>query len=129
MPVTQIDKNGQEVQDLELKDVNINPHRTYNIFSVAKRMKYEWKFYGDITELGLKKGSINVEFDIVINTPKGLLFHTFLKRKEILRKKNLLATEGSEGRKVSTEKKKISVTLAHEILVHMGEARARATLV
>ena len=42
-------------------------------------------------------------------------------------KKNLPAAEGSEGRKVSTEKKKISATLAHEILGHMGEARTRAT--
>ena len=122
LPVTQIDKNVQEVQDLELKDVNLNPHGTYNIFSVTKRMKYGWKFYGDGTVLGLKKGSIKVDFDIVINIPNGLLFCTYLKRKEILSKKNLLAAEGSEGRKVSAEKKKISATLAHEILGHMGEA-------
>ena len=43
LPVTQIDKNRQEVQYLELKDVNLNPHGTYNIFSVTKRMKDGWK--------------------------------------------------------------------------------------
>ena len=67
-------RHRQEVQDLELKDVNLNPHGTYNIFSVTKRMKYGWKFYGDDTVLVLKKGSIKVEFDIVIDTPKVLLF-------------------------------------------------------
>ena len=68
-----------------------------------------------------------MEFDIVMNTPKGLLFCTYFKRKEISSKKNLLVVEGSEGRKVSTEKKKMSATLAHEIIGHMGEARTRAT--
>ena len=76
LPVTQIDKNGQEVQDLKLKDVTLNPHGTYNIFSVTKRMKDGWKLYGDDIALGLKKRSRKVEFDIVINTPKGLLFFT-----------------------------------------------------
>ena len=127
LPVTQIDKNGKEVQDLELKDVNLNPHGTYNIFSVTRRIKYGWKFYGDDTVLGLKKGSIKVEFDIVINTPKGLLFCTYFKRTEILSEKNLLAAKVSKGRKVSTENNKIPATLAHEILGNMGKSRTRAT--
>ena len=76
LSVTQIDKNGQEVQELKLKDVTLNPHGTYNIFSVTKRMKDGWKLYGDDIALGLKKHSRKVEFDIVINTPKGLLFCT-----------------------------------------------------
>ena len=68
-----------------------------------------------------------MEFDIVINTPKGLLFCTYFKRTEILSEKNLLAAKVSKGRKVSTENNKIPATLAHEILGHMGEARTRAT--
>ena len=127
LPVTQIDKNGQEVQDLELKYLTLNPHGTYNIFSVTKRMNDGWNLCGDNTVLVLKKGSRKVEFDIVINTTKGLLFFTYFRRKEMLIEKNLLTAEGSEGRKVGTEKKKISATLAHEILGHMGEARTRAT--
>ena len=82
--------------------------------------------YGDDTVLGIKKGSRKVDFDIVINTPKGLLFCMYFKHKESLSEKNLLSTEGSEGIKVSTKKKQISATLAHEILGHMGEARRRA---
>ena len=119
LPVTQIEKNGQEVQYLYLKYVTLNPHLTYNLFSVTKRMKYGWKLYGVDTVLGLKKGSRKVEFDIVINTPKGFLFCTYFKRKEILSENKLLAVECREGRKVSTEKKKISATLVHEILGHM----------
>ena len=42
LPVTKIDKNRQEVQELDLKDVTLKPHGTYNIFSVTKRMKYGW---------------------------------------------------------------------------------------
>ena len=84
LPVTQIDKNGQEVQDLELKDVTLNPHATYNLFSVTNRMKDGWKFYSGDTVLGLNKGSIKVEFDIFINKTKGLLFCAYLKSKEIL---------------------------------------------
>ena len=57
LPVTQIDNNVQEVQDLELKDVTLNPHGTYNLFSVTNRMKDGWKLYGDDTMLRLKKGS------------------------------------------------------------------------
>ena len=81
-----------------------------------KKMKYGWKLYGDDTVLGLKKGSIKVEFDIVINTHKGLLFCMYFKGEENLSENNLLTVEGPEGRKVSTEKNKISATLGHEIL-------------
>ena len=77
--------------------------------------------------LGLKKGSTKVDFDIVMNTPKGLLFCRYFKQKEILIEKNLLTAECSEGRKVRTEKKKVSATLAHDILRHMGEACTIAT--
>ena len=107
--------------------MTLNPNGTYNLFSVTKRMKDGWKLYGDDTVLGLKKGSRKVDFDIVMNTPKGLLFCRYFKQKEILIKKNLLTAECSEGRKVRTEKKKISATLAHDILRHMGEARTIAT--
>ena len=57
LPVTKIDKNRQEVQELDLKDVTPKPHGTYNIFSVTKRMKYGWELYGDDTVLVLKKVS------------------------------------------------------------------------
>ena len=95
--------------------------------SVTNRMKDGWKLYGDDTVLGLKKGYRMVEFDIIINTPKGLLFCTYFKRKKILRENNLLSAEVREVRKLSTEKKKISATLAHEILGHMGESCTIAT--
>ena len=55
LTVTQMDKNGQELQDLELTDVTLNPHGTYNIFSLMNSMKYGWKLYGYDTVLGLKK--------------------------------------------------------------------------
>ena len=84
MPVTKIDKNGQEVQDLDLKDVILNPHATYNIFRVTNRIKDGWKFYSGDTVLVIKKGSIKVEFDIFINKTKGLLFCTYFKSKEVL---------------------------------------------
>ena len=86
--------------------MTLNPHGTYNLFSVTKRMKDGWKLYGGDTVLGLKKGFRKVEFDIVVNTPKGLLFCTYFKRKKNLSEKNLLAVEGSKGRKVRTEKNK-----------------------
>ena len=68
--------------------MTLNPHGTYTIFSVTKRIKEGWKLYGDDTVLGLKKGSRKVEFDIVINTTKGLLFFTYFRRKEMLIEKN-----------------------------------------
>ena len=74
LPVNQIDKNRQEVQYLELKDVTLNPHGTYNLFGVKNRMKDGWKLYSDDIMLGIKKGSRKLEFDIVVNTPKGLFF-------------------------------------------------------
>ena len=44
--MTQLDKNGQEVQQLVLKDVTVTPQGSYNLFSVTKRMMDAWELYG-----------------------------------------------------------------------------------
>ena len=129
MQVTQVNKNGREVQELELKDVMLNPQGTYSLFSMKKRMKEGWTLYGDETKSGLRKGSRNVEFDIIIKTSKGALFCAYFKRKEVTGEKGLILESKRNKVEESTRSvtKKISVTLAHEVLGHMGEARTRAT--
>ena len=76
LSVTQHKKNGQEVQKLVLQSVTFTLHGSYNLFSVMKSIKDRWVLYGYITNIGTIKGNNKVEFNIVINTPKGASFCT-----------------------------------------------------
>ena len=122
--MTQLDKNGQEVQQLVLTDVTVTPEGSYNLFSLTKRMKNGRELFGDSTKLGIRKGDKEVIFDIVINTRMGALFCAYMKRKPKGTDEKALAI--ADGSAEKTKKgKKISVKLAHDILGHMGEARTR----
>ena len=128
LPVTQYEKNGQEVQRIALRSVTVTPHGSYSLFSVTKRIKYGWELYGEITKLGIRKVKNKVEFNIVINSPKGALLCTYLKRKTEKYEEKPLANAGENKSEENPPKvNKIYVALAHEIFDSMGEYLTRAT--
>ena len=60
--------------------MTVTPHVSYNLFSVMKMIKDGWGLYGYRRNIGIIKGNKKVEFNILINTPKGTLFYTYLSR-------------------------------------------------
>ena len=72
----------------------------------------------------LNKDDCKVYFDIVANIPKGSFYYTHFNK--IIQERYLA---GTDMYKANTPKtpivNKVSVTFAHKILGHMGEARTR----
>ena len=121
LPVTQHDKKVKEVRRLVWKSVTVTPHGSYNLFSEMKRMKEGCELFGDITKLGIKKVKKEVEFDIVIKTPKWELLCTYLRRKtEKPKEKALVNAENNKSKENPPKMKKTSITLAHKSFGYMG---------
>ena len=115
LPGTVCDKNGYQKSSVILKDVNVVPTSAFNLFSVSKLLKNGWNLSGTKESLVLSKGKSSVTFDIVINTPKGMIYATYLRR-------------GSEVSGAVTDvRTKMSLKQAHERLGHIGKDDVRKT--
>jgi len=62
-----------------MKDVTYLPTGHFNLFSVTKLTKDGWKLHADLKQLWLTKDQNKTVFDIVIPTPKGMLYAMYLK--------------------------------------------------
>ena len=61
-------------------DVSVLLHGKYNLFSLGTMMKKGWQMSGDDQGIIISKGGIQLVFDIIIPTPKGILYAMYLKR-------------------------------------------------
>jgi len=62
-----------------MKDVTYLPTGHFNLFSVTKLTKAGWQLHADLKQLWLTKDQNKIVFDIVIPTPKGMLYAMYLK--------------------------------------------------
>ena len=74
------DKNGNKLHPTILKDVAIVPNSGYNLFSLTKMMSAGWKLIGDKKSLKLKKDKDEINFDITIPTPEGVVYGMYIRR-------------------------------------------------
>ena len=63
-----------------MTDVNVVPTSAFNLLSVSKMLKQGWSLSGNKQGLTLSKNKARFTFDIVINTPQGVIFAMYLKR-------------------------------------------------
>ena len=74
------DKNGNKLHRTILKDVAIVPNSGYNLFSLTKMMSDGWILIGEKNSLKLKKDDTEINFDIAIPTPRGMIYAMKIKR-------------------------------------------------
>ena len=65
-----------------MNEVNIVPGNKYNMFSLMQRQLKGWKLGGNEKSIWLTKGNKMVTFDIMIHTPKGVVYAMYIGRKE-----------------------------------------------
>jgi hypothetical protein len=110
------DKHGNEQGLAKLTDVMLLPTGKFNLFSVTKLLKEGWKLNGDLKKMCLVKGEKTITFDIVIPTPKGVLFAMYMKR-----------TTEIAGATTDVPQKKLNIQQAHDQLGHLSEDSVRQT--
>jgi hypothetical protein len=104
-------KNGVELGTATLTDVVHLPTRSFNLFSVTKMTQAGWILGGNTDEIWLTKDG----FDIVIPTPKGVLFAMYIRR-------------NTEVAGATTDKRQtMTIQQAHDRLAHSGEENTRIT--
>ena len=110
IPGTMCDKDGNELNQGTLKNVNLLPTGKFNLFSLSKMLRLGWKMGGDDTEIWHKSGDKKISFDIIIPTPKGSLYVMYMKR-----------TGAINNEKANASIDKWSIKTAHERLGHCSE--------
>ena len=118
IPTEKIDRYGNHEHFACLKQTQLNPKNTFNLFSETKAMVNDWNLSGnDRDGIIIRKGEFEVKFDIRINTSEGCVWATYFRRTQSL--ENELATAS-----VAT---KLSIQKSHDILGQSNEEATRAT--
>ena len=115
--MTQYSKSGAEGVTFRLTDVSHNEKFNFNLFSAARCLKNGWTMEGgkECIKLISPDGSHNIIFDIVVQTAKGAVFATILKRDHEV-----------AGAKV-TKDDAVSLKVAHAKLGHCDIEKTRRT--
>ena len=109
----ELECKGKLIQ-IRIKDVTILKNGSFNLFSVSQALKKGWILEGDKDRVMIKKGKLEIKFDIKIKTAKGVLFATKIERN----KEFCGAVDGQA-------EVKITEIQAHQKLGHMSMARTR----
>jgi hypothetical protein len=108
-------KNGEELTTATVLDVVYLPTGQFNLFSLTKMTTNQGRILGgDDKGIWLTKGGQKLLFDIVIPTPKGMLFAMYIKR-EI----------GKEMAQTMVDENSIPIQLAHDRLGHSHKDMTR----
>jgi hypothetical protein len=114
IPCTACDKHGNQITEVRMKDVTTIPGGKFSLFSVSKMIKEGWELVGGSkTAIWLVRNKMKVVFDVVIPTPKGVLFASYLKQRDDI------------GGAVQDTSVKMSLVQAHDKLGHMSEDTTR----
>jgi hypothetical protein len=84
IPCELCDRHGNLVRSGKITEVALIKNCPFNLFSVTIMMKEGWKLSGD-SEVGitLSKGNNTLSFDILVATPKGVVYAMYIRRSEI----------------------------------------------
>ena len=74
------DKNGSTLAPITLSGVTYSKDAKLNLLSLTQLMKKGWTIGSDSSGISMTKGGQVLKFDVVINTPKGVLYCIRIKR-------------------------------------------------
>jgi hypothetical protein len=123
-----VNKNGEDQVVVRIEEVMYSPKSRFNLFSLSKQLKKGWKLEGSSESIKLIKDKVVIEFDIKVETKKGVLYCMRVKRNPV---GNETGMAGANDEKINEDKKKpkakmMNIQTAHEKFGHMDEARTRA---
>ena len=78
---TVCDRKGNQLMDVKLTDVAINPNGTFNLFSTSKLQKEGWTLHGNDREISLKKTEQKLNLILLFHRQKGHFTALILREK------------------------------------------------
>jgi hypothetical protein len=113
IPCEICDKYGKTLTTGLIADVALTKNSPFNLFSVTKMMRQDWKLGGDnVNGITLEKKDKVRKFDIPIETPKGVVYAMYVRRSEIAAP--VMPTI-------------MNIEKAHRVLGHQSEEATRKT--
>jgi hypothetical protein len=74
------DQYGNELNRVKIQDVSYLPNRSFNLFSLTQMTSKGWNLGENGEAIWIEKDSKKVVFDLMIPTPKGVLFAMYFAR-------------------------------------------------
>ena len=118
--------DGTEIGSMCIQGATYSPNAKFNLLSLPCMMKKGWSLEGNNKGLKLLKDSQVVNFDVIVNTPKGMLFCLRMKRNE----SEVGAVIASKDKTVTfkdDKTTKVSISKLHGWLGHGCEEQNRIT--
>ena len=114
------DNQGTELRPMGVEQIVHSPDAPFNLISIGRMARLGWSFEGnqDYFHLYDSKGN-ELIFDIVINTPKGMLWAAYMKRVKPTETGLVVAATKA------IKETRMNVKKAHGLLGHLNEDATR----
>jgi hypothetical protein len=77
---TVCDQYGNELNKVAIENVSYLPNGTFDLFSLTQMIHKGWVMGNNKTSIWIEKGQNKVTFDLMIPTPKGMMFAIYFAR-------------------------------------------------
>ena len=110
------DKEGHELNKVQLQSVHVLKQGQFNLFSITKMQRAGWTLSGNKEAIWIEKaGQTKLVFDIVIPTKTGAVYAMYIKRTE----------STNDQANVAAEPPTYNIQQAHDKLGHANEEATR----
>jgi hypothetical protein len=115
------DKYGNFVATVRLESVAYSPINAFNLISIPQLLQQGWVLSGNGEFISVTSpDGVEIQFDIVVKTPKGQVYAACMKRH------NELSAIGADGVETKIQPK-MTINEAHAKYGHCSESLTRAT--
>jgi hypothetical protein len=117
LPGTVCAQYGNELNKVAIENVSYLLNGTFNLFSLTQMILKGWVMGNNTTSIWIEKGRNKVTFNLVIPTPKGIMFAMYFAK-----------IAGATIDKAPTKVPTMMIDQAHVRLGHMSEDATRKTV-
>jgi hypothetical protein len=118
------DQYGHQLNKSTMQDVTLLPTGMFNLFSLSVMQRRGWLLYGDVKKIWLEKEGNKIVFDLMVPTPKGVVYCMYLNRHCEIANPTTDADE-TAAPIVATTAKTLSIKQAHGKSAHSNEDDTR----
>jgi hypothetical protein len=118
------DQYGNQVNKYTMQDVTLLPTGMFNLFSLAVMQRRGWLLYGDVKKIWREKDGNKIVFDLMVPTPKGVVYCMYLNRQSEIVNPNTDTDEAAAPIAAATATM-MNISQAHAKFGHSNEGDTR----
>jgi hypothetical protein len=119
------DQYGNQLNKSTMQDITLLPTGMFNLFSLSVMQRRGWLLYGDVKKIWLEKVGNKIVFNLMVPTPKGVVYCMYLNRHSEMATPSTDTDENATPIVAAATATTMSIKQAHAKFAHSNEDDTR----